>query len=239
MNLSAASRLLILNSLNTFLELSTSIADTTHPKGDQEEPWFLTPSFATETAYQNFIRAIQPLSSSRRPFLSWQDRTGASISAPFFGLVEEGRLWSAFDLEDAERLLGSLDNVHTSDDSPEAMSSLALSLQPILISTFLDNAPAALAPNSSSSKSLVIETKLVHVVGKLARALYSPILRQPSLVSKGCAKIAEILTPFAFQIDRPSCNGLKALLNHLSTYFPFGGDGVFTRDHQVLPMHAF
>ncbi len=188
-HLSAASKLLTLNSLNTFLEFSTSIANTAHSEGDQEEPWFLTPSFATKTAYQNFIRTIQPLRSSQRPYLSWQDRTDAPVSAPFFSLVQGGRPWSASDLDDAEILLGSFDSMHTPGDYPEAMRSLARSLQPTLISTFLDNAPAAFAPNSSSSKSLIVETKLVHVVGRLARALYSPILRQSSLVSKGMCKI--------------------------------------------------
>ena len=182
-HLSAASKLLTLNSLNTFLEFSTSIANTSHPEGDQEEPWFLTPSFATKTAYQNFIRTIQPLCSSQIPYLSWQDRTDAPVSAPFFSLVQGARPWSAFDLDDAERLLGSFDSMHTPGDYPEAMRSLARSLQPTLTSTFLDNAPAALTPNSSSSKSFIVETKLVYVVGRLARALYSPILRQSSLVS--------------------------------------------------------
>jgi hypothetical protein len=196
-DLSAASKLLILNSLNTFLEFSTSIANTTHPESDQEDPWFLVPFFATETAYQNFIRTIQPLYSSQRPFLSWQDRTDAPVSAPLFSLVEGSQPWSAFDLDDAERLLGSLDIMHTACDYPEMMSSLARSLQPTLTSTFLDNAPAALAPSLSSSKSLITEIKLVHVVGRLARALYLPILRQSSLVSKGMCKNANILMPLA------------------------------------------
>ena len=182
--LSASSKLLVLNSLNTFLELSTAIANTTWPEGDQEDPWFLAPSFATETAYQNFIHTIQPLRSLQRPLLSWQGLNDASVSAPFFSLVDGARPWSAFDLDDAEGLLGSIEGVRTSDGYPEGMSSLARSLQPILISTFLDNAPAALTPASSSSKSLIIETKLVHVVGRLARALYLPILRKSSLVGK-------------------------------------------------------
>jgi len=175
-----------------------SITNTTHPEGDQEDPWFLAPFFATGTAYQNFIRTIQPLFSSQRPFLSWQDCADASTSAPLFSLIEGGQPWGAFDLDDAERLLGSLDVMRTTGDCPEAMSSLARSLQPILMSTFLDNAPVALAPSSSSSKSLIIETKLVHVVSRLAKALYSPILRQSSLVSKGMFKNADILIPLAF-----------------------------------------
>lgn len=187
-DLSSASKLLILNSLNTFLESSTSVTDTTHPEGDQEDPWFLAPSFTTETAYQNFIRTIRPYYSSQRHFLSWQDRTDPSVSAPFFSLVEGGQPWSAVDLDDLEELLGSLDTMRTPGDYPEAMSTLARSLQPTLTSTFLDNAPAALAPSSSSSKSLITETKLVHVVSRLARALYSPILRQSGLVSKGMCR---------------------------------------------------
>ena len=196
--LSASSKLLVLNSLNTFLELSTSIANTTWPEGDQEEPWFLAPSFATETAYQNFVHTIQPLRSLQRPFLSWQGLTGASVSAPFFSLIDEARPWSAFDLDDAEGLIGSLEGVRTSDDYPEGMSSLARSLQPTLISTFLDNAPAAFIPASSSSKSPLIETKLVHVVGRLARALYSQILRKSSLVGEELCGRADMLIHVAF-----------------------------------------
>ena len=198
MVLSASSKLLVLNSLNTFLELSTSVTNTTWPEGDQAEPWFLAPSFATETAYQNFIHTIKPLHSPQRPFLSWQGLTGASVSAPFFGLVDGARPWSAFDFGDAEGLLSSLEGVHISDDYPEWMSSLARSLQPILISTFLDNAPVALIPTSSSSKSLIIELKLVHVVGRLARALYSPILRKSSVVSKELCRSADTLMHVAF-----------------------------------------
>jgi len=195
--LSAASKLLVLNSLNTFLELSTSI-ENTQPGDDQEEPWFLAPSFTTETAYQDFIRTIRPLRPSRRPVLSWQDRIGVSVSAPFFCLVEGARPWSASDLDAAEGLLGSLEGMRTSDDYPEGINSLARSLQPTLISTFLDNAPAALIPTSSSSKSLITETKLVHVVGRLARALYSPILRQSSLVGKELCESADMLIRLVF-----------------------------------------
>ena len=202
MVLSAASKLLVLSSLNTFLELSTSIANATQREGDQEEPWFLAPSFATETAYQNFIRTIQPLRCSHRldgpPFLSWQDRTDAPIFAPFSSLIEKAQPWSAFELDGVEGFLGSLDTMRTSDDHPEGMNSLARSLQPTLISTFLDNAPAALITSLSSSKSLIIETKLVHVVGRLARALYSPILRPSSFVGKYLCESADILIPLVF-----------------------------------------
>jgi pre-rRNA-processing protein IPI1 len=194
--LSAASKLLVLNSLNRFLELSTSITNTTQPDGDQEEPWFLAPSFATETAYHNFIQIIQPLHCAQQldslPFLAWQDRTDASFSAPFFNVTERAQPWSTFDLDDAEGLLGSLDGTRTSDDY---LSSLARSLQPTLISTFLDNAPAALI---SPSRSLIIETKLVHVVGRLARALYSPILRRSSLVGEELCGNADTLIPLVF-----------------------------------------
>lgn len=202
MVLSAASKLLVLNSLNTFLELSTSITNTTQPEGHQEEPWFLASSFATEAAYQNFIHTIQSLRCSQRlnepPFLSWQDNIHASVSAPFFSVVEEAQPWSAFDLDDAEGLLSSLNGMRTSATYPEGMSSLARSLQPTLISTFLDNAPAALIPASSPSKSLIVETKLVHVVVRLARALYSPILRQSSLVSKELSGSAGLLIRLVF-----------------------------------------
>jgi pre-rRNA-processing protein IPI1 len=200
--LSAASQLLVLNSLNTFLELSTSIAKAAQPEGDQEEPWFLATSFATEMAYQNFIRKIQPWRCSQRmdrpPFLSWLDRNHAPISSPFFSLIERTRPWSAFDIGGAEELFCSLDDMHTLDDCPEWVTSLARSLQPTLISTFLDNVPATLGPSSSSSKALIIETKLVHVIGRLARALYSPILRQPNLVGKKLCESADILIHVAF-----------------------------------------
>ena len=98
--LSAAPKLLTLNSLNTFLEFLTSIAKTAHSEGDQEEPWFLTPSFATKTAYQNFIRIIQPLGSSQLPYLSWQDRADAPVSAPSFSLVQGRRPWSVMTRRD-------------------------------------------------------------------------------------------------------------------------------------------
>lgn len=95
---------------------------------------------------------------------------------------------------------------------------LSKTLHPILVSTFLDNAPAVFSPGSSPSET---ETNLVLAVARLARCMYRRIASDSAEVSYFSIALPGVLMHMKQSDKNVTRSDLETLLNHMFPYFPF------------------
>lgn len=107
-------------------------------------------------------------------------------------------------------------------------------MQPTLLSTFLDCAPAALSPAGYPSET---ELRMVLVVAEIARSLYGDLLLDISKVG-GLSHGSWCATHMSQQSNGTKgkiAENLSAILGYMSPYFPFtaGGLSAAKRDIKV------
>lgn len=220
--LSPASKLVVLRSFSSFLSQAISSRDLNCYNVSQEETpkqlrrtpaWFMGSAFTSKSAFEAFDTSVLPAFSwpTSVPARQWQEESfpedGQEDFVGSFPLlasdsVESWSFDSLSNLESIPALDGSDSAGSSSGIRAESayVSHLARTLQPTLVSTFLDCAPSAFAPGSTPSET---ELQMVLAVGKLARCLYGVV---PLEASEARYSVYD---------------GLATLLGHMSPYFPF------------------
>ncbi|KAI6007344.1 hypothetical protein EDD15DRAFT_2396785 [Pisolithus albus] len=196
--LSAQSRLVVLRSLSKFLCCAVCRRSITEADvGNQAlttsrlPTWFLRPFFATRRLYEEHDRLF---------------------TAPWSDSLDEDFVYNCdtvTSLPVASSILTELsdcfadrDNCCASVVDVDFLMRLARVLHPTLIASYLDCAPTTFSPGVNPSDT---DLQLLTAAMEITRTLYSVILQDASQGSEAATH----------------CDDLKALLGHLSGYFPF------------------
>ncbi|KAF7310992.1 Ipi1-N domain-containing protein [Mycena chlorophos] len=197
--LTAASKLVVLQSLSRFLRHATS-SSVNSPSNDIDT-WYLASSFATRDAYLAFDNLVKPrlerVDSSVRDWCPEGDPSAEQYPAVFSAVGSIGSQWS---LEELSHYTGNMEE--TVNENSVFLAHLARALHSTLISTFLDCAPAVFSPNGHVDET---QARLILAVSDIAKCLYAPVLRNTSSA-----------TPSARTAD-----DLRSILGYMSPYFPF------------------
>ncbi|KAF7320428.1 Ipi1-N domain-containing protein [Mycena kentingensis (nom. inval.)] len=204
--LTAASKLVVLQSLATFLQDALARA-TRRNSTSSIYTWYLASWFATREAYEAFDGLLKPSRADQCSSRTWRaeadlDEEGAPPCYPMVDLLE-----STWSLDDLSCTFGIADEV-ASDDNSSFVSHLARTLHSTLVATFLDCAPSVFSPNGNVNET---QAKLVLAVAEITRHLYNAILR-----SSDSGRNLRAL------------DDLKSILGYMTPYFPFRLNG--TRD---------
>ncbi|TFK30516.1 hypothetical protein FA15DRAFT_579745 [Coprinopsis marcescibilis] len=210
--LTPASKLVILNSLSTFLRHSMNKSQLTASNGASSSAgpalaWYLESAFRTPEAFLEFETLLtswrsestnkQTLDSIHRlwkEFVENDDDDDQFLAPPRL----DGQNWMLHDLTNLlETPLAGASLFEVGRLS--FVSHLLRTLHSTLVAVFLDYAPAAFAPSGTPSET---DMGLVISVLRIARTLYEEIVRKSEKVSE--AHIQE----------------LESLLGFLATYFP-------------------
>lgn len=107
---------------------------------------------------------------------------------------------------------------------------MARALHPVLLSNFLDSAPAVFSP---SSAPLQTELGIVSAVSNIYRNLYGALL-QSSKVRIGRLSKCRFLTEFQLSSNTGFLlDSLQVILERMAPYFPFLPSPLVRRDIQV------
>ncbi|KAJ6610092.1 hypothetical protein B0H10DRAFT_2166190 [Mycena sp. CBHHK59/15] len=216
--LTPASKLVVLQSLSSFLRYAVSSPSTSR---DRSTPLSASPIDTCTEAYDAFDHLLQPRNSQSQndaPRIIWQKdvvdleyEDHFPCSYPLLGSTFGGN-WTF------ELLSATADVLGTGADEDANKSGfvahLARTLHSALISTFLDCAPSVFAPNGSVDET---QAKLIVAIAEITRHLYGVILQSTSE-----AVLARRATA---SVD------LKSILGYMAVYFPFKLSG--TRDIKV------
>ncbi|KAI0348476.1 hypothetical protein BDW22DRAFT_1424636 [Trametopsis cervina] len=209
--LSSASKLVILKSLLSFLSNALS-PRSNHPSSSEPQmAWFMSSAFASTGAYKAFDSLLLP--RNRTPDMMnvmWQESVNATqdetgLLTAEFATERLTSSWSLGELNDID-----ISNMPISDSAPESstgvrmesayLEHLARTLQPTLVATFLDCAPAVFSPSTTPPD---VELQTVCAVASITRCLY------------GAITLDSQRTPDTL------IGNLRALVGHMATYFPF------------------
>ncbi|KAF7307005.1 Ipi1-N domain-containing protein [Mycena indigotica] len=210
--LTAASKLVVLQSLSTLLRHSTS--NSTTGVSSTLDTWYLRPWFTTDVAYTTFDDLLRPrLTTPTEPSIrSWRPEADfeEEDDVGVHTLVQPiGSIWS---LEELSHIPEKSEEIDT-EGSSIFLAHLVRTLHSTLVSTFLDCAPAVFSPNGRADET---QSKLILSVVEIARHLYGPLLRSSSAtLTERNARASE---------------DLKSVLGYMSPYFPFTTD---SRDIQT------
>ncbi|KAJ6604747.1 hypothetical protein DFH09DRAFT_1123715 [Mycena vulgaris] len=213
--LTPASKLVVLQSLSTFLRHAVSPPSRTSrdrlgPSSVSSiDTWYLTSWFRTPEAYRVFDQLLQPRHSqpengpSRK---TWQEEADLECDAvspcPYSLIGPFGGKWTLQQLSD---IVDSAGNTTSNDgDSSMFVKHLARTLHSTLVSTFLDCAPSVFSPNGKVDET---QAKLIVAVAEITRHLYGAILQSTS--DKDSERRAG------------ACTDLKSILGYMAPYFPF------------------
>ncbi|CDO73234.1 hypothetical protein BN946_scf185007.g289 [Trametes cinnabarina] len=226
--LSSASKLVVLRSLANFLSHAVAFASYStdaaldSPSAALTTPtWYFSSSFASSSAFEAFDSLLRPRWSSTDPSMTHQ-RDATRTWVPEYSDESQEDFAGRFDLTlpsslapwTVQELNSTVTDVSMlnedklsglSGPSPDvaAAAHVARTLQPTLVSTFLDCAPAVFSPSTTPAET---ETQMVLVVCRLCRSLYGRVL-QDAAESGRWHETAEA--------------DLQTMLSYLSPYFPF------------------
>ncbi|RDB28596.1 Testis-expressed sequence 10 protein [Hypsizygus marmoreus] len=213
-----ASKLVVLQSLSTFLQSALSSfagpssmsSQLSVDPSSSVDTWYLASSFAKLEGYYAFEELLQPgaqSSSQRRTWVEEVDPEDGGDDFPYFPSTPElllfGNQWSLHDLADVANAIGTSDCNNSDGANASFVTHLARTLHSTLIATFLDCAPAVFSPSSSPSET---EAQLILAVARIARSLYGVILQAPTPIKSNYTSTPE---------------DLGAILNYMTPYFPF------------------
>ncbi|KAF5377588.1 hypothetical protein D9615_005333 [Tricholomella constricta] len=208
--LTPASKLIVLHSLSTFLQVSLStFAGPSSPDPTSLHTWYLASSFSRQAEYQAFENLIQPSVSTLLRHRKWQgevDPEEGDDDFPYNPSVAGSLLGDEFTLQelaDISNVIRASEFDNSDDRDISLVAHLARTLHSTLISTFLDCAPAIFSPSASPSETQV---QLVVAVVQIVQSLYGVILQAPASV-KGNHNTAP--------------EDLGAILGYMTPYFPF------------------
>ncbi|KAF8216124.1 hypothetical protein K438DRAFT_1800104 [Mycena galopus ATCC 62051] len=210
--LTASSKLVVFQSLSTFLRHAVSSPSRISPDRPSTsiDTWYLAPWFRTHEAYAVFDRLLQPRQTEKSPpCRTWQ----ADADLEFDGdtpchyplLRSLGSVWS---LEQLSEVVDGTDNSASGGNVSTFVRHLARTLHSTLISTFLDCAPSVFSPNGNVDET---QAKLIVAGAEITRHLYGAILQ-----SGGNQDADQRST---------ACADLKSILGYMAPYFPFKLNG--------------
>ncbi|KAG5654094.1 hypothetical protein H0H81_007508 [Sphagnurus paluster] len=215
--LTPASKLIVLRSLSTFLQVSLtsfggpSSSKTTFDPANSLHTWYLASSFARHTEYEAFERLLQPCAPTPLRHRIWQEEVDPEDGDDDFLLAAApitSEPFSLQELTDVSSAIGAVE-FETSDNLDASLvAHLARTLHSTLIATFLDCAPAVFSPSGSPSETQV---QLVLAVGEIVRSLYGVIMQVP--------------TPARGNNPKTASEELGAILGYMTPYFPFRTSG--------------
>ncbi|KAG5648058.1 hypothetical protein DXG03_007093 [Asterophora parasitica] len=224
--LTPASKLTVLHSLSTFLQVSlssfagpSSSSRTSFDPSTSLPTWYLASSFSREADYLAFEDLINPSAPSPLRRRKWQEEVdpeegddnfpcNASAAGPLLG-----EPFSLQELGDISNVIGASEFDNADQPDTSFVAHLARTLHSTLISTFLDCAPAVFSPSASPTET---QLQLVLSVVQIVQSLYGVIVQAPSS-PKGNRSTA--------------LEDLGAILGYMTPYFPFQPSG--TRDIKV------
>ncbi|KAJ7070943.1 hypothetical protein C8F01DRAFT_1046689 [Mycena amicta] len=202
--LTAASKLVVLQSLSSFLRHAVS-----HSSGllrnSSIDTWYLASWFTTHDAYTAFDNLVRPRFEDRAgpAIKTWQPEADLEdYKYPSkYSLAESiGSRWS---LDELSQIVDRVDE-SSADENSAFIAHLARTLHSTLVSTFLDCAPSVFSPNGHVDET---QAKLILAVSETARHLYGPVLRASSTTLP--------------QRHFRAVDDLKSILGYMSAYFPF------------------
>lgn len=211
--LSAQSKLVVLRSLSNFLCYAICRRPATEAEVSNQSPavlplptWFLRPFFASARLYEEHGRLFNgPIMGDQEKHMFWAPE-------PAFDSFDEDFVYNSdivVSLPVAASCLTELfdsfaDRNGSSDSANDVdfLMRLANALHPTLIASYLECAPVIFSPSINPSDT---DLPLLTTAMEITRTLYSVILQSASQSSEAATR----------------CDDLKALLGHLSCYFPF------------------
>ncbi|GLB36226.1 hypothetical protein LshimejAT787_0305140 [Lyophyllum shimeji] len=216
--LTPASKLIVLHSLATFLQVSLSCfagpsSSTSYDPSSLLRAWYLASSFARQADYRSFEELLRPSPPGSRGHRIWQevvDQEERDDDVPHDRSTRalfSGDQFSLQELEEISNVIKTSDFYDTDGLDTSFVAHLARTLHSTLIATFLDCAPAVFSPSASPSETQV---RLVLAVGQITRSLYGVILQNPASAKGSCSATAE---------------DLRVLLGYMMPYFPFRHSG--------------
>ncbi|KAK0233154.1 hypothetical protein IW262DRAFT_1476865 [Armillaria fumosa] len=201
--LTAASKLVILRSLATFLRQALSLTSHSNPR------WYLASSFESPASYGAFEQLLRPSSAyqdQELPCRKWCDESDDTTGDEDFVLNEAGPSSSSMGghqyLPDVLNMSEDLDS--HAPGGITFISSLARALQSTLVSTFLDYAPTVFSPGSNPQE---VELDLILAVSDSVRSIYGEISHIQD------TKNSSLL------------ENLTSLLGYMTPFFPFRPGG--------------
>ncbi|KAJ7293677.1 hypothetical protein C8J57DRAFT_34512 [Mycena rebaudengoi] len=212
--LTSASKLVVLQSLSTFLRHAVSSRASRgrleSPSSSSIDTWYLASWFQSIDAYDVFDHLLQPRHSrsDMDRYRTWQAQISdmdLEDSPPYKYLLLDssfGSGWTLQHLSDIEGASGS-----SVDGDAAFVTHLARTLHSTLISTFLDCAPSVFSPNGNVDE---VQAKLIVAVAEITRHLYGAILQSASEVSTQRAEASA---------------DLRSILGYMAPYFPFKING--------------
>ncbi|KAF5313979.1 hypothetical protein D9611_006871 [Ephemerocybe angulata] len=214
--LSPASRLVVFNSLSTFLKHAltpTSLeASSSQDQADPTKPmraWFLKSAFQTQEAFLEFEQVLLPKHSAHgkgQIYQQWQEHVeyegdDDEFISPFS--LAKPSATGHWTLQDLTNVLENPTELGSSESSsgPERffVGNIARTMHPSLVATFLDYAPNAFSPSGNPA---LTDVDLILAVSRIAHTLYKTVFQEVD-------KAAEV------HIEE-----LQSLLGYMTPYFP-------------------
>ncbi|KAK2461854.1 hypothetical protein APHAL10511_006317 [Amanita phalloides] len=205
--LSPASKLVVLQSLSSFLRagLSSLYASGSGQPPDAPEAsqsWFFSQAFGTVEFYGTFNSLLRPAAqgynSNTRLWCSEEQFDEGFVHHPSTMEVIAAESWTLDDLSEDRRGFGPLLTVDSLDY--DYLARLARNLQPVLVSTFLDCAPVVFSPSERPSETSL---QLLLAVSQVLQSLYGSLLRRRSAP------------------HNDAISDLSTMLGYMAPYFPF------------------
>ncbi|KAK0506164.1 hypothetical protein EDD18DRAFT_20287 [Armillaria luteobubalina] len=200
--LTAASKLVVLRSLATFLRQAFSLTSHNNPR------WYLASSFDSPASYGTFEQLLRPSAyeDQELPCRKWCEDSDDTNGDEDFVLNEAGPSSSSMgghqylpDVLNMSEDLGS-----HAPGNITFISNLARALQSTLVSTFLDYAPTVFSPGSNPQE---VELDLILAVSDSVRSIYGEISHIQD------TKNSSLL------------ENLTSILGYMSPFFPFRPGG--------------
>ncbi|KAJ7169975.1 hypothetical protein C8R46DRAFT_219616 [Mycena filopes] len=212
--LTAASKLVVLQSLATFLRHAVSSPRTFRdrvesPSASPIDTWYLASWFKTPEAYEAFDHLLQPRpiqGANRQPQTAWQAEADLEFDgdACYRPLPESCQ--SEWTLQQLSEIVDGADRSASGEDAASFIRHLSRTLHSTLVSTFLDCAPSVFSPNGSVDET---QAKLIVAVAEITRHLYGAILQHEKDSERLIAASAD----------------LRSILGYMAPYFPFKLNG--------------
>ncbi|KAK0465092.1 uncharacterized protein EV420DRAFT_1759822 [Desarmillaria tabescens] len=195
--LTAASKLVVLRSLATFLRQALSLTSRSDPR------WYFASSFDSPASYGAFEQLLRPSSTYQDqefPCRRWRDESDDNTGDEDFVLNEPRPSSSSMGahqyLPDVLNMSEDLSASHAPGNIA-FISNLARALQSTLVSTFLDYAPAVFSPSSNPPE---VELDLILAVSDSVRSIYGEISHiqdtKNSSLLENLTSILGYMTPF-------------------------------------------
>ncbi|KAJ7209662.1 hypothetical protein GGX14DRAFT_452486 [Mycena pura] len=219
--LTSASKLVVLQSLSTFLRHAVQSSSQTFQDSSSMDTWYLASWFKTREAYTAFDHLFQPrfTHTGSDPLLrKWKAEADSEFDDDFpcrYPLL--GPAGSKWTLQELSQTVDSGDDA-VNDDNSLFIAHLARTLYSTLVSTFLDCAPAVFSPNGNVDET---QAKLIVAVAEITVHLYGAILQNSSKTRDS-------------ERHTRASEDLKSILGYMSPYFPFRLEG--SRNIQVEHM---